>query len=386
MHDVELTLGELAERTGARLVGDAQARISGVSGIREAEAGQITFVANPRYLHYLAETQASAVIVGEGVEGSRIPCLVAADPYRAYLEVLQIFARTPDQPPTGIDPTAIVSPKATLGENLAIGPHVVIEDEVEIGDGTILMAGCYVGPRSRIGAHCRFYPNVVLREETMVGDRVILHPGVVLGSDGFGYAFDGSAHRKIPQMGRVIVEDEVEIGANSTIDRATTGETRIGRGTKIDNLVHVAHNVEIGELSIICAQAGISGSTRLGRGVTLAGQAGLVGHIEIGDGARVGAQGGVTKSVPAGETVSGYPATNHGRASRMYAALRHLPEALRAMRELEARVQELERAQSSAPLAARDSRRGDSATEASRSGERDSGSRGRDRGSEAPIP
>lgn len=345
---MELTLGALAERIGARLVGDAAVSISGVSGIREAAPGEITFVANPRYLHYLAETRASAVIVGDGVADSPVPCLIVPDPYRAYLEVLQMFSRPPDQPPTGIDPSAIVSPRARLGENLAIGPYVVIEDDVEIGDGTIVMAGCYLGPRSKIGAHCRFFPHVVLREETTVGDRVILHPGVVLGSDGFGYAFDGKVHRKIPQMGRVVVEDDVEIGANSAVDRATTGVTRIGRGTKIDNLVHIAHNVEIGELSILCAQAGISGSTRLGRGVTLAGQAGLVGHIEIGDGARVGAQGGVTKSVPAGETVSGYPATNHGRASRMYAALRHLPETLRTIRELEARVRALERARDAA--------------------------------------
>lgn len=341
---MELTLGAIAERIGARLEGDAAISISGVSGIREALPGQITFVANPRYKHYLAETRASAVIVGDGLGEIPIPCLIASDPYRAYLEVLQVFSRPPDQPPTGIDPSAIVSPRAKLGENLAIGPYVVIEDDVEVGDGTILMAGCYLGPRSQVGAHCRFYPHVVLREETFVGNRVILHPGVVLGSDGFGYAFDGQAHHKIPQMGRVIVEDDVEIGSNSTVDRATTGVTRIGRGTKIDNLVHIAHNVEIGELSILCAQAGISGSTRLGRGVTLAGQSGLVGHIDIGDGARVGAQGGVTKSVPAGETVSGYPATNHGRASRMYAALRHLPDTLRTIRELESRVRELERA------------------------------------------
>ncbi|MEZ4653969.1 MAG: UDP-3-O-(3-hydroxymyristoyl)glucosamine N-acyltransferase [Candidatus Eisenbacteria bacterium] len=267
---------------------------------------------------------------------------MSADPYRSFLQVLQIFSRPPDQPPTGIDPSAIVSPNAQLGEGLAIGPHVVIEDGVHIGDGTVLMAGCYVGPRSRIGRGCRLYPRVVIREDIQVGDQVILHPGVVLGSDGFGYAFDAGQHRKIPQMGRVVIEDDVEIGANSTIDRATTGETRIGRGTKIDNLVHVAHNVEIGPLSILCAQAGISGSTRLGRGVTLAGQAGLVGHIEIGDGARVGAQGGVTKSVKAGETVSGYPATNHGRASRMYAALRHLPDALRSLRNLEQRMRKLE--------------------------------------------
>lgn len=376
---MELTLGELAERTGARLVGDAQVRISGVSGIREAVPGQITFVANSRYLHYLSDTNASAVIVGEGVDGSRIPHLVATDPYRTYLQVLQIFSRPPDQPPTGIDPSAIVSPRATLGENLAIGPYVVIEDDVEIGDGTILMAGCYLGPRSRIGAHCRFYPHVVLREETTVGDRVILHPGVVLGSDGFGYAFDGTAHRKIPQMGRVILEDDVEIGSNSTIDRATTGETRIGRGTKIDNLVHLAHNVEVGELSILCAQVGISGSTRLGRGVTLGGQSGAVGHIEIGDGARIGAQGGVTKSVPAGETVSGYPATNHARASRMYAALRHLPETLRRIRELESRVRELERERirSGEPIESRDHEARDSEPTA-RSQRR--------RGSETPIP
>jgi len=341
---MQLTLGQLAEKVGAQLQGDGDVEIRGVAGIREAQEGDITFLANPKYQPYLYDTQASAVIAASGVDIPGLPSLRTPDPSGVYVKVLRIFGRELDRPAPGIDSSAVVSSSARIGKSVAIGAHVVICDGVTVGDGTVIMAGSYLGHRSEVGEDCWLYPNVVVREEIEIGARCILHSGVVVGSDGFGFAPGGTGHEKIPQIGRVVIEDDVEIGANSAIDRATTGTTRVGRGTKIDNLVHIAHNVEIGQHSILCAQAGISGSTRLGRGVVLAGQAGLVGHIEVGDGAKVGAQGGVTKSIDAGDSVSGYPAMNHARAQRVYASMRNLPQALRTLREMERRVEELEKA------------------------------------------
>lgn len=339
---MQITLGALAARLGAEVRGNSDVAIRSAAGIKEAGEGEITFLANGKYRSFLDETHASAVIVGDGVETGALPALVTADPYRAFLEVLRIFGPPADLPPTGIDPTAIVDPGARLAARVAVGPHAVIQAGAELAEDVVVMAGAFIGARVRVGERTWIYPNAVLREDVEVGARCVLHAGVVVGADGFGFVGTPDGHVKIPQIGRVVVEDDVEIGANSAIDRATTGATRIGRGTKIDNLVHIAHNVEIGPHSLLCAQVGISGSTKLGSWVTLAGQAGLVGHIEVGDRARVGAQGGVTKSIPSGETVSGYPATNHARAQRVYAALRHLPDALRTLREMEQRIAALE--------------------------------------------
>ena len=218
----------------------------------------------------------------------------------------------------------------------------VIEGGVVIGDRTTILPGTCILRHSRIGSDCLIYPNVVIREYTEIGARVILHGGVVLGSDGFGFMTEGSVLHKVPQIGRVVLEDDIEVGANTCIDRATTGTTRVRRGTKIDNLVQVAHNVEIGEVSLLCAQVGVSGSTQVGSRVKLAGQAGLVGHIRIGDGAVVGAQGGVTKSVPPETCVSGYPARPHAAAVRQQAALARLPELLDELREMRQRLAALE--------------------------------------------
>jgi UDP-3-O-[3-hydroxymyristoyl] glucosamine N-acyltransferase len=340
---MEYSLAELAAKLGARLEGDGSVRIRGVAGIREAGEGEITFVANSRYAGYLADTSASAVILPESFPRPSIPALYTAEPYLAYLEALHLFDRTrDDRPAAGIHPTAVIDPGARLADGVAVGPLVVVSEGVEIGTGTALLCGTYIGPGCRIGRDCFFYPKVVVRKDTSIGDRVVVHAGAVLGDDGFGFAPDGEGYRKVPQLGRVVIDDDVEIGANTTIDRATTGITRIGRGSRIDNLVMIAHNVEIGENTIICAQTGISGSTRVGKHVTLGGQVGVAGHVQIGDGAKVGAQGGVTKSVPPGESYSGYPAQPHQKARRIIAASRRVPEALRTLRELEQRVHELE--------------------------------------------
>jgi UDP-3-O-[3-hydroxymyristoyl] glucosamine N-acyltransferase len=249
--------------------------------------------------------------------------------------------------PRTVHATAVIDETAVLGRDVHVGAHVVIEGGVTIGDRSVILPGTCILRHSRIGDDCLIYPNVTIREYTEIGARVIIHAGAVLGGDGFGFLTEGTTILKVPQIGRVLIEDDVEIGANTCIDRATTGITRVRRGTKIDNLVQIAHNVEIGEDSFVCAQVGISGSTQVGARVKLAGQAGLVGHIRIGDGATVGAQGGVTKSIPADACWSGYPARDHAQAMRQNASLGKLPEALEAIRALEARLAALEARESS---------------------------------------
>lgn len=335
-------LCELADIVGGEVVGDGDIEIHGVAGIREARPGEITFVANPKYADFLPATQASAVIGDHELPGVK-PLIRSENPYFAYLQVLTLFAEDMAvQYPRGVHPLALVHPDAVIGADVSIGPFCQVSAGVRIGNATTILSGSFIGDGVVVGAECLIYPNVTVREGTTVGNRVILQPGVVLGADGFGYAKNGGMHHKVPQVGRVVVEDDVEIGANSCVDRATTGETRIGRGTKIDNLVQIAHNVVIGEDCVIAAQAGISGSTELGNNVTLGGQAGLVGHIAVGDRAMVGAQSGVTKSVPPDTAVSGYPARDHALARRLYGHTAMLPVLFERVRELEKRLRELE--------------------------------------------
>jgi len=338
----DVTLRELADRLQGRLQGDAEIRIQGVAGIREAGPGQITFLADRKFEEWLGRTQASAIILPENHDFDRLPCIRVSDPRAAFRAALEIFGDGRRPIPLGIHPSALIGPGTELGRDVAIGPNVVIGARCRIGDETTILPGVVIGDDVALGRACLIYPQVVIREQTEIADRVILHAGAVIGDDGFGFLTRDGRHAKVPQIGRVLIEEDVEIGANTCVDRATTGVTRIGRGTRIDNLVQVAHNVAIGEDAIICAQVGIAGSTRIGDRVTLAGQVGVVGHIEIGDGAMVGAQGGVTKSIPRDCQVSGYPATPHALARRMYAALRNLPELVREVRRLKQRVNELE--------------------------------------------
>jgi UDP-3-O-[3-hydroxymyristoyl] glucosamine N-acyltransferase len=340
---MELTLAELARRLGAELRGDGTILVHGVAGIREAGPGMVTFLANPRYEEFLEATRASAVIVPPGTARVPVAALITSEPYLAFVESLRIFDPGVEETvPPGVHPSAVVDPTAEVDPTAGIGPCAVVGPGARIGPRCVLMAGTYLGPAARLGADCILYPRVTVRKETEIGDRVVIHAGAVIGDDGFGFAPEGEGYRKIPQVGRVVIDDDCEIGANTTIDRATTGVTRIGRGCRIDNLVMIAHGVEVGANTVICAQAGVSGSTRVGRHVVLAGQAGVVGHVTIGDGARVGAQAGVTKSIPEQESWSGYPAQSHIRASRGYAALRELPEALKQLRQLERRLRALE--------------------------------------------
>ncbi len=344
-------LGELARVVGGEVIGDNGIEISGVAGIKEAMEGQITFLANSRYESYLASTRASAVIT-EGNGNFRGSVIRVANPYLAFLKVVTLFSEGPmERYPRGIHPTAVVSKTAEIGRDVSIGAYCVIGDGVRISDRVTLLPLVCIEDNVQIGLDCLIYPHVTIRERCEIGSRVIIHAGAVIGSDGFGYAKEGSLNQKIPQIGIVRIEEDVELGANSTIDRATTGVTLIGRGSKIDNLVQIAHNVVIGENSVLAAQVGVSGSTELGKNVVLAGQAGLVGHIKIGDGARVGAQGGVTKSVPAQTSVSGYPAREHSMARKIYAATTRLPDLLKDFRDLQNRVEALEKGLGSGPTA-----------------------------------
>jgi len=337
-----LLLSDVARLVDGEMVGGANPVITGVAGIREALPGDLTFLAARRYQAFLRTTKASAVLVGHHDSVER-PAVRVENPALAFMKVLRHFSEDVRLTfPRTVHPTAVIDPSAQLGRDVSVGAYVVIEGGVVIGDRSVILPGTCILRHSRLGSDCLVYPNVVIREYTEIGDRVILHAGVVLGSDGFGFLTEGTTHLKVPQIGRVVLEDDVEVGANACIDRATAGVTRVRRGTKIDNLVQIAHNVEIGEDSLVCAQVGISGSTLVGSRVKLAGQAGLVGHIKIGDDAVVGAQGGVTKSIPPTACWSGYPARDHQQAMRQNAALGRLPEALDELRALARRVAELE--------------------------------------------
>ena len=333
-----LALGEIARLVGGVLEGSADARVRGVAGLEEAGPDELSFLANPRYRPALAVTRAGAVLVAPGVDcRDDLARIRIDDPYAALVKVLMLLDPGPPEF-RGVHETAVVAGDAQLGEGVGLAAHVVVGAGARIGARTRVAANTVIGERVAIGEDCYLHPSVVIARGCILGNRVMVHAGAVLGADGFGYAPVDGAYRKIPQLGIVIVEDDVEIGANTCIDRATFGATRIGRGTKIDNLVQVAHNVAIGDHSALAAQAGVSGSTHLGRGVRLGGQAGVIGHLRVGDGASIGAQAGVIGDVAAGETVAGYPAQPRSAWLRAEAHLRRLPEILRRLREIERRT------------------------------------------------
>lgn len=336
------TLEEIAKLVDGDVVGNKATVITGICGIKEAKEGDLTFIANPKYSSLMEHTNASAVITSKDIKSAPKPIIRTENPSLAFAKMVSLIAPSGAKHPQGIHKTAIISESAKIGKDAAIGPYTIVEDGVEIGERTVIYSGCYIGSKTKIGKDTLIYPNISIREKVTIGERVIIHSGTVIGSDGFGFATVKGLHQKIPQIGTVVIEDDVEIGANVTIDRARFDKTVIGRGTKIDNLVQIAHNVVVGENSIIVAQAGISGSTEIGKNVILAGQAGLVGHITIGDNAIVAAQAGVTKSVPANTKVSGYPAKPHDTAKRVNACLQRLPELVETIRDLKKRIEELE--------------------------------------------
>jgi UDP-3-O-[3-hydroxymyristoyl] glucosamine N-acyltransferase len=340
------TLSELADHVGGKVIGDGSVVIHRVASIDQAGSGDITFLSHPRYQRFLPTCDASAVIVAPGVAGGRaVPAslnfLESTDPYFAFAKVLQLLAPTPKFAAT-VSHDARVDTTAVIGEKVTIYANAFVSARARVGRGSVLYPGVYLGENTEVGADCVLHPNVVVREGCRLGDRVVLHAGVVIGSDGFGYAGIGRERIKIPQTGIVIVEDDVEIGANTTVDRATLGKTVIGRGVKIDNLVQIAHNVVIGEHSVIAAQTGIAGSSELGKNVTVAGQVGVVNHIKIGDGAIIGPQSGIAQPVPAGATVSsGIPAAPHQEWLKVMVLLPQLPKLWNAVRSLEKRLAQI---------------------------------------------
>jgi UDP-3-O-[3-hydroxymyristoyl] glucosamine N-acyltransferase len=340
-----LKLRDIAERLQCRLDGDGDLEIVRVAGITQAQPGDLTFVANTKYLSQLATTRASAVILGRANGASpRSPCAVlhADDPYSAFARAIALFARV-TTPAKGVDPLSAVAADAAIGADVSIGPFVTIGAGASVGARTIIYPNVVVGPGVRIGDDCVIHSHASIRERVVVGHRVTLHDGVVLGSDGFGFARqkDGT-HLKIPQHADVVVEDDVEIGANSTIDRPAVGETRIGAGAKIDNLVHIAHGVAIGRRALLAAQVGIAGSTVVEDDVMMAGQTGVTGHVRVGKGAIVGAKSAVLQSVDAGAFVTGNPAIEHSDWRKAAVLFRQLPAVRQRVQELEARLAELE--------------------------------------------
>jgi UDP-3-O-[3-hydroxymyristoyl] glucosamine N-acyltransferase len=348
-----MTIQEIASWFNGELVGtaiDSQLVINRVAKIEEAGTGSATFVANPKYEKFLATTKASLVLVSRKLDFAKyadrasLMVLRVDDPYVAFLHLLKRLTPQINPFTEGIHPTAVISSTARLGSNVSVGAFVVIGDEGTVGDNTKIGAGCVIGKQAQVGSDCLLFPNVSIYHGCKLGNRVTLHSGVVIGADGFGFAPkpDGT-YEKIPQLGIVVVDDDVEIGANTTIDRATLGETRIHSGVKIDNLVQIAHNVVIGENTVIASQTGISGSTKLGKHCMIGGQVGIAGHIEIADRTVIMAQSGIhTTITEPGKSYFGYPADDARKAQRMYIAMKQVPDMLREVAALQKKVAELE--------------------------------------------
>jgi UDP-3-O-[3-hydroxymyristoyl] glucosamine N-acyltransferase len=339
-----LKLREIADRLHCRLEGaTGELEVVRINGIELAGPGDLTFVANPRYHALLSHTRASAVILAEG-DGRHAPCAVlrSDNPYRSFADAVRLF-HEPDNPARGIDRLSSIAPDVILGPDVSVGPFVAIGAGATVGARTVIYPNVVIGPRARLGEDCVVYSHVAIRERVIVGNRVILHSGAVLGSDGFGYAkqADGS-HLKIPQYADVIIEDDVEIGANTTIDRPSVGETRIRAGAKIDNLVQIAHGVSIGRRTLLAAQVGIAGSTVVEDDVVLAGQVGVSGHLRVGRGVVATAQTGIPNSLEDGDFVSGYPAIANRDWRKSSAVFRQLPALKQRIAQLEARIAELE--------------------------------------------
>jgi UDP-3-O-[3-hydroxymyristoyl] glucosamine N-acyltransferase len=332
------TLQELATTSGGELIGDPSLQITGAASLVEATPGEISFFGNRKYISLLRKTRASAVFVptdfAESIGAAQIR---VANPTKAFEQIVLKFAPKPITFAPGIHPSAVVDPSARLGERVSIQPHAVIEAGAKIGNDTTIGAGSYVGHETVIGVACLIYPLVTIRERSRIGSRVILHSGAVIGADGFGFEMVDGRQQKVQQLGIVQIDDDVEIGANTTIDRARFGRTWIQQGVKIDNLVQIAHNVVIGKNSVIVAQTGISGSTRVGERVTMGGQVGIVGHIEIADGTMIAAQSGISKSIPGGVWF-GYPAVPLAEAKQQIAWIHRLGKLFARVKEIERKL------------------------------------------------
>ncbi len=335
-----LTLAEAAKAAGGKVLGDARVTFSRISPVHDAGPRDLALLADRRYAGDLEDCGGCALLVSEplsGLPGGPRDRIVVPDAHRAMVTLLTlIHAPAPLEP--GVHSAAVVHPDAAVSETAAVGPGAVIGAGAAVGSGSRVGANCTVAGGVVIGRECVLFPNVTLYPGSVLGDRVVVHAGARIGVDGFGYVFVDGEHVKVPQVGGCVIEDDVEIGANCTIDRGSIGQTRIGAGSRLDNLVHIGHNVDVGPKSLLVAQVGIAGSTRLGEGVVLGGQAGLAGHLRIGAGARIGAQAGVISDIAPGQEVSGYPARDHRAYLKAMANLMRLPRVLKRMRRIERRL------------------------------------------------
>lgn len=336
---------QIAMLVNGKLEGDASVAVSSFGKIEEAKEGQLTFFANPKYEEFLYTTRASVVIINEAHELKQpvtATLIRVPDAYSAFATLLTKYQEIVQQQLTGIQEPSYIAKTATVGENVFIGAFAYLGEGVTVGDNSKVYPNAFIGDNVSVGKNCVIHPGVKIYHSCKIGDNVVIHAGTVIGSDGFGFApqADGS-FKKVPQIGNVVVESNVEIGANATIDRATIGSTLIKSGAKLDNLIQIAHNVEVGHSTVIAAQAGVSGSTKIGNGVMIGGQAGIVGHIQLGDGAKVNAQSGVSKSIEPGKAVTGSPAYDYTSALRSQAAARKLPDLEKRVKELEELVKQL---------------------------------------------
>ena len=339
---MKLTVAQLAEQLGAQLVGDGSGQIAAVGPVESAGETDVTFIADARHLKKLEKSHAAAVIVASQIDNWPRPQLIVKNVNAALIETLSTFAPKSKTVAEGIDPTAKVSDDAKIAKGVSVGPGVVIEDGTSIGENTIIAGGCKIGENSKLGKNCRLDSNVVIYHNCTIGNNVIIQANTTVGSTGFGYCLIDGAHKLIPHNGVVVIEDFVEIGANCCIDRAKFGQTKIGAGTKIDNLVQIAHNVVIGRNCLIAALVGIAGSSKLGDGVVIGGQVGLADNIEIGNGVMIGARAGVFHNTPAGQQLFGTPALERREALRIIGSTRRLPKLATQVKQLIKRIEKLE--------------------------------------------
>jgi len=336
---------QIALIVNGKIEGDPNASVNSFGKIEEAKEGQLSFLANPKYEDYLYTTSASVIIIADSYELKQpvtTTLIRVPDAYTAFATLLSKYQEIVQQQLTGIQEPSYIAKTASYGEHVFVGAFAYLGENVQVGNNTKIHPQAYIGDNVTIGEHCIIHPGVRIYHDCKIGNNVTIHAGAIIGSDGFGFApqADGS-FKKVPQIGNVVIEDNVEVGSNTTIDRATIGSTLIRSGAKLDNLIQIAHNVEIGNSSVIAAQAGISGSTKIGKGVMIGGQAGIVGHIQLGDGAKVNAQSGVSKSIDAGKAVTGSPAYDYTSALRSQAVTRKLPELEKRVKDLESLLKQL---------------------------------------------
>jgi UDP-3-O-[3-hydroxymyristoyl] glucosamine N-acyltransferase len=338
---VERTVSELALHVGGTVQGDENLMVSGAATLSEAREGDISFLANPRYEKELQDCKASVVIVGKDIDCPDRTIIQCSDPYYSFMQAVVLLYGHREHEKIGISERACVAANAKIGVDVDIHDFSVISHDVEIGANTRIYPNCTIGPGTKIGQDCILYPNVTIYDGCTIGDRVTIHAGSVIGQDGFGYATHDGVHHKIPQVGGVIIEDDVELGANCAIDRGTLGDTVIGKGSKFSNLIAIGHNTRIGPYSLLVAQVGIAGSVQVGHHCVFGGQAGIVGHIKIGDNVKVGAQAGVINDVPGNQSIAGSPAWPITQTKRSLMLLKELPEFRKKLRGLEKTISEL---------------------------------------------